>query len=66
MKHYTTTKPTTRQWLLTASVDGNLVDYEEIIESDTEPSFWQCYEIAQAHGCDYFTITELEAEELTA
>lgn len=44
------------KWRLICSTDGNMVDYEEIIESDTEPGFWECYEIAQAHGCEHFKI----------
>lgn len=44
------------KWRLICSTDGNMVDYEEIIESNEEPGFWECYEIAQAHGCEHFTI----------
>lgn len=48
-----------KKWLLTCSVDANLIDYETIIKSDAEPDFWTCYEIAAAHGCDYFNVVEL-------
>lgn len=60
MKHFTTNPTTEKQWLLTASTDGNMIDYEEIIESDTEPDFWQCYNIAEQHNCEFFHIEELE------
>ena len=49
-----------KKWILTASRDGINIDYEKIIESDTEPGFWECYELAYAAGCPYFTIDELE------
>ena len=62
MKHYTTEETTKKQWILTASIDGNMVDYEEIIESDTEPDFWECYTIAEKHGCEFFHVCELETE----
>jgi len=64
MKHYTTTPAENPQWLLIASTDGAYIDYEEIIESDTEPDFWQCYAIAEAHGCDFFHVDRLESEVL--
>jgi hypothetical protein len=49
---------TTKTWLLTCSVDGVNVDFECVINSDIEPGFWECYTIAQAHGCDFFNICE--------
>lgn len=58
MKHYTDNKET--QWLLVASTDGNMVDYEEIIISEEEPDFWTCYEIAEKHGCGFFHVEQLE------
>ena len=66
MKSYTTKPETTKQWILTASIDGNMVDYEEIIESENEPDFWTCYNIAYDHGCDFFSIEELETEVIEA
>ena len=50
-----------KKWWLIASVDAVNVDYEQEIESETEPDFWTCYEIAQEHGCDFFYVTEDEA-----
>lgn len=50
-----------KKWLLTASIDAVNIDYETIIESETEPGYWECEALASAHGCDYFTITEVEA-----
>lgn len=48
-----------KKWLLTCSVDGNEIDYEEIIESDEEPGFWECNDIAQDHGCELWSLGEL-------
>lgn len=48
-----------KKWELTASTDGNMIDYSEIIESETEPDFWTCYNIASAHGCEFFTVEEI-------
>ena len=47
-----------RKWILTCSIDAVDIDYEEILTSDTEPDFWTCSEIAQAHGCDFWTVDE--------
>lgn len=62
MKHYITKESTSRQWLFTASIDGVSVDYEEILESDTEPDFWTLYTIAEDHGCSFFQVEELTPE----
>ena len=48
-----------KKWELTASIDGNMLDYSEILESETEPDFWSCYDIAAAHGCPYFNVSEV-------
>ena len=52
------------QWLLTCSVDAVDIDYEEIIESDDEPGFWDCDAIANEHGCEWWSIDVLEDEIL--
>ena len=49
-----------RKWILMCSTDADLVDYDEVIESEDEPGFWDCYEIAAAHGCPYFSIYEYD------
>lgn len=49
-----------KKWILTCSIDAVDIDYEEIIESDTEPSFWECYNKAQEHSCDWWSIEEME------
>lgn len=51
-----------KKWELTASTDGDMIDYSEILEAETEPDFWTCYEIAAAHGCPYFSISEVVEE----
>ena len=47
-----------KKWILTCSIDGIGIDFETVITSETEPGFWTCYEIAENHGCVFFTITE--------
>ena len=51
-----------KKWELVASIDGDLVDYTCIIECETEPGFWTCTEIAEEHGCELWTIDELDPE----
>lgn len=48
-----------KKWLLTCSIDGNLVDFQTVLFSENEPDFWTCFDIANANNCDYFTIYEL-------
>ena len=62
MKHYTSKQTNNNQWLLTASIDGDMVDFETIIEQEKEPDFWQCYDIAQKHNCEFFHIEQLELD----
>ena len=47
-----------KKWLLECSTDGDMVDYSEIIESETEPGYWQCQEIAENHDCELWCIDE--------
>lgn len=48
-----------KKWILTASTDGNMIDFETVIESDTEPDFWTCYNLAALHECEFFNVTEV-------
>lgn len=48
-----------KSWILECSVDADMIDYEEVLQSETEPDFWTCYNIAEAHGCPWFTVSEL-------
>ena len=48
-----------KKWYFTASRDAVEIDFETIIESDTEPGFWDCYELAASHGCEFFIVTEI-------
>lgn len=48
-----------KKWLLTCSIDAVCVDFETVLFSEEEPWFWTCDEIAQANGCDFWTICEL-------
>lgn len=47
-----------RKWLLTCSIDAIDVDYETIIESETEPDWWICANIAREHDCEWWTLEE--------
>ena len=47
-----------KKWILTASIDAVNIDFETVIESETEPDFWTCNSIAEEHGCNYWTIDE--------
>lgn len=48
-----------KKWEIVCSIDGDLVDYSEIVESEKEPEFWEQYAIAEKHGCEWFTCDEL-------
>lgn len=48
-----------KSWTLTCSIDGIDIDYETVIENETEPDYWMCDGIAQENGCDYWTIEEV-------
>lgn len=48
-----------KKWRLTASEDGNEIDFETVIEAEEEPSFWWCYITAGEQGCNFFTIEEV-------
>lgn len=45
-----------KKWKLTCSIDGINIDYEEIIESNKEPNWWQCQENAEEHRCKLWSI----------
>lgn len=45
-------------YLLTCSADGIGVDYEERLHAATAPSYWDCEEIAEAHGCAFWALEE--------
>ena len=47
------------RYILTCSTDGIDIYYEEIIISDKEPGFWECYEIAENHGCEFWTLEKI-------
>ena len=48
-----------KKWLLTCSIDAVNIDFETVLFSEEEPGFWTCNDIAQANGCDFWTICEL-------
>lgn len=47
------------RWLLTMSIDAINIDAEEVIESETEPGFWECVEIARKHGCEWWALERM-------
>lgn len=49
-----------KQWLLVCSTDGNKIDWTTVINFDSEPDFWTCYDLATSHGCEFFTVDETE------
>ena len=53
-----------KKWKLVCSKDEIDIDYEITIQSETEPDFLWCNEIAQKHGCDHFFTYEIE-EKIT-
>lgn len=46
------------KWLLDCSIDASMIDYSEVLESDLEPDFWTCYDIANEHRCEFWTLSE--------
>ena len=51
-----------KKWILTCSTDAIDIDFEEVIESENEPDFWTCQNMADAHGCGYWYCEELKGE----
>lgn len=48
-----------KKWYIVCSKDAIDIDYEEIIESENEPEFWELYEIAEKHDCEWFACDEI-------
>lgn len=49
-----------KTWCFTASRDGNKIDYCTTIRADLEPDFWTCYNLAESHGCTFWTVEPAE------
>jgi hypothetical protein len=49
-----------KKYILTMSQDAIYIFKEIIIEAEQEPTFWQCYELAQKYECDYFSLDLLQ------
>lgn len=47
-------------WILECSIDAIMVDYSEVLESYTEPAWWICEDIANDHGCTFWTVSKFE------
>ena len=48
------------KYRLTCSKDAIDVDYEVEFERKEEPSLWECYSIAEEHGCEWWSLDRLE------
>lgn len=48
-----------RLFEIVCSIDGDQIDYVETVRAYEKPGFWDCYEIAAAHGCEFFHLEEL-------
>lgn len=51
-----------RKWLFTASTDAIDIDYETIIYAKEEPNFWKLYNLAERHGCEWWSVEEINEE----
>lgn len=49
-----------KKWRLTCSIDAVDIDYETVIESESEPGFWECHNIAEEHGCEWWSLDEIK------
>ena len=47
-----------RKWRLDCSIDAINIDYSTTIESNEEPDWWTCEEIAKEHGCEWWMFEE--------
>lgn len=52
-----------KKWLLECSIDAVNIDYETVIESETEPAWWDCENIARSHGCEWWSVEEQYTEK---
>lgn len=48
-----------KKYILTLSKNAISIYKQITIESDREPDFWRCYNLAQRNNCDFFYITEV-------
>ena len=48
-----------KKWLLTCSIDAVDINFDTVLFAEEEPGCQTCEEIAQANGCDFWTICEL-------
>jgi hypothetical protein len=53
-----------KRWILECSTDGSYIDYEEEIQGDVEPGFWECEAIAQDHNCEYWNVTRFTLQAI--
>ena len=48
-----------KKYYLYMSKDAINIDAEEEIIAEKEPGFWECHEIAEEHGCEFWSLTEV-------
>ena len=49
-----------KKYNLYMSKDAINIDAEHEIIAEKEPSYWECEEIAQAHNCEFWSLSEVE------
>ena len=49
-----------RKWNFQSSIDAVNIDFECVIESETEPSWWDLDHLAQSNDCEWWTIEEMK------
>lgn len=47
-------------YLVTMSRDGCDIDAEITLEADTEPGFWDLYDLAEKHGCYFWSCCPID------
>lgn len=48
------------KWLLMCSKDAVYVDFEQVLESEKEPGFWECENIAKENGCEWWSLERVK------
>lgn len=49
-----------KKWRLVCTIDAVDIDFETIIESEEEPGFWDCEEIAHDHDCEWWSLEAID------
>lgn len=49
-----------KKWLIECSTAAIDIDYSTVIESETEPTWCDCENIAREHGCEWWMCEEIK------